>query len=137
MCSSITFTASCFEGKDVQPPLCKFEIMQLCANIVMFNKVMCCTSNGLSSVFRRTPVCYPLLTMWSVCVVVLALASAALGSAESDTHRPRHDSNLEICIFLLSVWRAAASCKHTGTTVRMSALLPVCLCACMVFFFSA
>ncbi|XP_029014583.1 coiled-coil domain-containing protein 134-like isoform X2 [Betta splendens] len=43
----------------------------------------------------RAPRCCPLLTMWSACVV-LALASAALGSAQSESHRPRHDSNLEI-----------------------------------------
>lgn len=110
VCSSLTVTESCFEGK-VQPPLCKFEIMQLCANILMFSNVMCCTSNALSPVFRRMPVCYPLLTMWSVCPVVLALASAALSSAESDTYRPKHDSNLEICILMLSVWRAAANTR--------------------------
>uniref|UniRef100_A0A3P9BAS1 Coiled-coil domain containing 134 n=1 Tax=Maylandia zebra TaxID=106582 RepID=A0A3P9BAS1_9CICH len=34
--------------------------------------------------------------MRSVGAVVLALAAAALSSADSDTHRPRHDSNLEI-----------------------------------------
>lgn len=36
--------------------------------------------------------------MWSACAVVLALAAAAaaLGSAEQDGQRPRHDSNLEI-----------------------------------------
>ncbi|XP_053194174.1 coiled-coil domain-containing protein 134-like isoform X2 [Scomber scombrus] len=34
--------------------------------------------------------------MRSVCAVVLALAAAALSSADSDMHRPRHDSNLEI-----------------------------------------
>ncbi|XP_005738008.1 coiled-coil domain-containing protein 134 isoform X2 [Pundamilia nyererei] len=42
------------------------------------------------------PLCHPLLTMRSVGAVVLALAAAALSSADSDTHRPRHDSNLEI-----------------------------------------
>uniref|UniRef100_A0A3P8T3J0 Coiled-coil domain containing 134 n=1 Tax=Amphiprion percula TaxID=161767 RepID=A0A3P8T3J0_AMPPE len=34
--------------------------------------------------------------MRSVSAVILALAAATLGSADSDTHRPRHDSNLEI-----------------------------------------
>uniref|UniRef100_A0A3B3YWA7 Uncharacterized protein n=1 Tax=Poecilia mexicana TaxID=48701 RepID=A0A3B3YWA7_9TELE len=35
--------------------------------------------------------------MWSVSAVILALAVAvALGSADPDTQRPRHDSNLEI-----------------------------------------
>uniref|UniRef100_A0A3Q3EHR7 Coiled-coil domain containing 134 n=1 Tax=Labrus bergylta TaxID=56723 RepID=A0A3Q3EHR7_9LABR len=35
------------------------------------------------------------MTMQSVCALLLALA-AALSSADSDAHRPRHDSNLEI-----------------------------------------
>lgn len=39
-----------------------------------------------------------LLTMLSVCTVLLVVAAAALSSADSDTHR--HDSNLEICILL-------------------------------------
>uniref|UniRef100_A0A3Q1G2V2 Coiled-coil domain containing 134 n=1 Tax=Acanthochromis polyacanthus TaxID=80966 RepID=A0A3Q1G2V2_9TELE len=34
--------------------------------------------------------------MRSVSAVILAFAAATLGSADSDTHRPRHDSNLEI-----------------------------------------
>ncbi|KAF7651432.1 hypothetical protein LDENG_00111220 [Lucifuga dentata] len=34
--------------------------------------------------------------MRSVCAVVLALSAAALSSAETESHRPRHDSNLEI-----------------------------------------
>uniref|UniRef100_A0A8D3D5J0 Coiled-coil domain-containing protein 134 n=1 Tax=Scophthalmus maximus TaxID=52904 RepID=A0A8D3D5J0_SCOMX len=34
--------------------------------------------------------------MQSLCAVVMALAAAALCSADSDGHRPRHDSNLEI-----------------------------------------
>uniref|UniRef100_A0A3B4ZMH6 Coiled-coil domain containing 134 n=1 Tax=Stegastes partitus TaxID=144197 RepID=A0A3B4ZMH6_9TELE len=34
--------------------------------------------------------------MRSVSAVLLALAAATLGSADSDAHRPRHDSNLEI-----------------------------------------
>lgn len=37
-----------------------------------------------------------LLTMLSVCTVLLVVAAAALSSADSD----RHDSNLEICILL-------------------------------------
>nr|XP_020480658.1 coiled-coil domain-containing protein 134 isoform X1 [Monopterus albus] len=44
----------------------------------------------------RVPLCRPLLTMQSVCTVVLVLATAALTLADPDTHRPRHDSNLEI-----------------------------------------
>lgn len=36
--------------------------------------------------------------MRSTCTVLLALAAAALCSAEPDPHRPRQDSNLEICI---------------------------------------
>uniref|UniRef100_A0A3Q2CE39 Coiled-coil domain containing 134 n=2 Tax=Cyprinodon variegatus TaxID=28743 RepID=A0A3Q2CE39_CYPVA len=43
---------------------------------------------------HRVPLCYPLVTMWSV--VILALTSVALSSADSDTQRLRHDSNLEI-----------------------------------------
>lgn len=57
--------------------------------------------------------------MRSVGAVVLALAAAALSSADSDTHRPRHDSNLEICILLLTACRAAAKCCP---------LMSVCVC---------
>ncbi|KAM7372354.1 hypothetical protein PAMP_009528 [Pampus punctatissimus] len=42
------------------------------------------------------PLYRPLLIMRSVCAVVLALAAASFSSADSDMHRPRHDSNLEI-----------------------------------------
>lgn len=66
------------------------------------------------SVLRRAPLCRPLLTMRSVCAVLLALAAAALASADSDTHSPRHDSNLEICILLLLVCRAAVKCSGGG-----------------------
>ncbi|KAG7216223.1 hypothetical protein INR49_029072 [Caranx melampygus] len=76
----------------------------------------CCTSCCLIGIFllprplrrsfhNRAPLCRPLLTMQSVCAVVVALAAAVLSSADSDTHRPRHDSNLEICILLLSACR--------------------------------
>lgn len=41
--------------------------------------------------------------MRSACTVLLALAAAALCSAEPDPHRPRQDSNLEICILPLLV----------------------------------
>lgn len=49
---------------------------------------------------RHPPLCRPLLTMRSACALVLALAAATvtLCSAEQDGQRPRHDSNLEICI---------------------------------------
>lgn len=47
--------------------------------------------------------CCPLVTMRSVSAVVLALAAFALGSADPDVQRPRHDSNLEICILLIGV----------------------------------
>lgn len=60
--------------------------------------MMCISWLVMSPVFRRAPRCRPLLTMQSVCAVVVALAAAVLSSADSDTHRPRHDSNLEICI---------------------------------------
>uniref|UniRef100_A0A3B4A3H6 Uncharacterized protein n=1 Tax=Periophthalmus magnuspinnatus TaxID=409849 RepID=A0A3B4A3H6_9GOBI len=36
------------------------------------------------------------LTMHSVVAMLLALAAAAFGSVDTDVHRPRHDSNLEI-----------------------------------------
>ncbi|CAG5897470.1 unnamed protein product [Menidia menidia] len=49
-----------------------------------------------SAVSRRVPLCHPLVTMQRVSAVVLALAAAALSSTDSDLHRPRHDSNLEI-----------------------------------------
>lgn len=48
--------------------------------------------------FRAVPLCLPLVTMWSVSAVMLLLGAAALGAADSDPQRPRHDSNLEICI---------------------------------------
>lgn len=120
-CQRTLFWESCFEGEHMQPLFCKFEIMPLSASILMFNNVMCSTPHGLF-VFSRAPLCYPLLTMWSVCAVVLALAAAALGSAESETHRPRHDSNLEICILLQSVCRAAANTQ---------AWLWGCQCVCL------
>lgn len=47
--------------------------------------------------------CWPLLTMRRACTVLLALAAASLCSAEPDPHRPRQDSNLEICILPLLV----------------------------------
>ena len=90
----------------------------------MFNNMMY-ISWLVISVFRRGPLCQPLLTMQNVCAVVVALA-AALSSADPDMHRQRHDSNLEICILLLSVWRAAAKC--TG--------MPVCVCACTLKWLS-
>lgn len=81
-------------------------IGRLCDNILLWNNVWWL----VIPVFRRVPLCLPLLTMRSVGAVVLALAAAALSSADSDTHRPRHDSNLEICILLLTACRAAAKC---------------------------
>ncbi|XP_068434188.1 coiled-coil domain-containing protein 134-like isoform X2 [Clinocottus analis] len=58
------------------------------------------------SVCERVAACMPLagidgeraslLTMRSACALVLALAAAALCSADSDTHRLRHDSNLDV-----------------------------------------
>ena len=59
----------------------------------MFNHVIYCdlSYRSVSS----------LLTMQSVCAVILALA--AFSSADTDTHRLRHDSSLDICILLLSV----------------------------------
>lgn len=114
----------CFEEMYC-PPLKSFEIMQLCGNILTFNNVMC-ISWFVISVFRIAPLCHPLLTMQSVCAVFVALAAASLSSADPDMHRPRHDSNLEICILLLSVWRAAAKC--TGTPVDMNVSARVCVC---------
>lgn len=65
---------------------------------------------------HSVPLCYPLVTMWSV--VFLALTSVALSSADSDTQRLRHDSNLEICILLLWVHWAAARCCHSSVCNR-------------------
>lgn len=91
-------------------------IRRLCDNILLWNNVWWL----IIPVFRRVPLCHPLLTMRSVGAVVLALAAAALSSADSDTHRPRHDSNLEICILLLTACRAAAKCCP---------LMSLCVCA--------
>lgn len=74
------------------------------------------------SVFRRVPLCHPLLTMQSVCAVLVALAATALSSADPDMHRPRHDSNLEICILLLSVGSCCQMHRHACGCER------VCLC---------
>lgn len=52
--------------------------------------------------FCRVPLCCPLLTMQSACTVLVALAAAAAFiRADPESHRARHDSNLEICILLL------------------------------------
>ncbi|CAJ1075805.1 meiosis inhibitor protein 1-like isoform X1 [Xyrichtys novacula] len=69
------------------------------SNVLCVGDVFICVCDFIplsASTTRSAPLCRPLLTMRSVCAVVLALAAAALSSAESDTHRPRHDSNLEI-----------------------------------------
>nr|XP_046270421.1 meiosis inhibitor protein 1-like isoform X4 [Scatophagus argus] len=78
--------------------LYKTHTLTLCRHMHShpYTSYSCLRSAKTSNVPLIAPLCRPLLTMPSVYAVVLALAAAALSSADSDTHRPRHDSNLEI-----------------------------------------
>ncbi len=91
----------------------------------MFDLIFSMFCGGLSGLVDSvvcvlSGVCLPLVVMLSVCALLLLAAPAALGS-DLDAQRPRHDSNLEICILL----------RHLCVCVCVS----VCVCerACVSF----